>query len=47
MLISKTCILFISDLDLVKEQAVWLDDTQKYKLPEIIVPRMKLPPPGR
>ncbi|XP_018561737.1 osmotic avoidance abnormal protein 3 isoform X2 [Anoplophora glabripennis] len=36
-----------SDLDLVKEQAVWLEDTQKYKLPEIIVPRTKLPTPGR
>ncbi|RZB39348.1 osmotic avoidance abnormal protein 3, partial [Asbolus verrucosus] len=35
-----------SDLEAVKEQAVWLEDAQKYKLPEIIKPRTKLPPPG-
>ncbi|CAH0548957.1 unnamed protein product [Brassicogethes aeneus] len=36
-----------SDLDAIKEKAVWLDDAQKYKLPEMVFPRTKLPPPGR
>ncbi|KAJ8950766.1 hypothetical protein NQ318_011259 [Aromia moschata] len=36
-----------SDLEAIKEQAVWLDDTQKYKLPELVFPRTKLPPPGK
>ncbi|XP_008190588.1 osmotic avoidance abnormal protein 3 isoform X2 [Tribolium castaneum] len=36
-----------SDLESIKEQAVWLEDLQKYKLPDLITPRTKLPPPGR
>lgn len=36
-----------SDLDTIKEQAVWLDDSQKYKLPDIVVQRTKLPPAGK
>lgn len=35
-----------SDLDSVKEQAIWLDETQKYKLPDLVVHRTKLPPAG-
>ncbi|XP_015836301.1 osmotic avoidance abnormal protein 3 isoform X5 [Tribolium castaneum] len=34
-----------SDLESIKEQAVWLEDLQKYKLPDLITPRTKLPPP--
>ncbi|CAH2010923.1 unnamed protein product [Acanthoscelides obtectus] len=36
-----------SDLESIKEQTVWLDESQKYKLPELIVTRTRLPPPGR
>ncbi|XP_049824804.1 osmotic avoidance abnormal protein 3 isoform X2 [Aethina tumida] len=36
-----------SDLEAIKEQAIWLDDSQKYKLPDVIFPRTKLPPPGQ
>ncbi|XP_076257161.1 kinesin family member 3C isoform X1 [Rhynchophorus ferrugineus] len=36
-----------SDLESIKEQAIWLDDSQKYKLPEIVYTRTKLPPAGR
>ncbi|XP_063930392.1 osmotic avoidance abnormal protein 3 isoform X4 [Zophobas morio] len=36
-----------SDLEVVKEQAVWQEDAQKYKLPELITPRTKLPPAGQ
>nr|CAH7747748.1 unnamed protein product [Callosobruchus chinensis] len=36
-----------SDLESIKEQAVWLDESQKYKLPELMVIRTRLPPPGR
>ncbi|XP_066255628.1 osmotic avoidance abnormal protein 3-like isoform X6 [Euwallacea similis] len=32
------------DMDSVKDQAVWLEDSQKYKLPDLIIPRTKLPP---
>ncbi|GJQ75337.1 kinesin-2C [Trypoxylus dichotomus] len=35
------------DLETVKEQAVWLEDSQKFKLPELVVHRTKLPPAGR
>ncbi|KAL3270473.1 hypothetical protein HHI36_021019 [Cryptolaemus montrouzieri] len=35
------------DLEAVKEQAIWLEDTRKYKLPDLVVPRTKLPPAGR
>lgn len=34
------------DLDAVKEQSVWMEDAQKYKLPDLIVPRTRLPPAG-
>lgn len=37
---------FSSDLEAVKEQSVWLEDLQKFKLPELVTPRTKLPPPG-
>ncbi|XP_017771637.1 PREDICTED: osmotic avoidance abnormal protein 3 isoform X2 [Nicrophorus vespilloides] len=36
-----------SNLEAIKEQAVWLDDCQKYRLPEMIVHRTKLPPAGQ
>ncbi|CAH2010924.1 unnamed protein product [Acanthoscelides obtectus] len=36
-----------SDLESIKEQTVWLDESQKYKLPELIVTRTRLPPPGQ
>ncbi|XP_030747526.1 osmotic avoidance abnormal protein 3 isoform X2 [Sitophilus oryzae] len=36
-----------SDLDSIKEQAIWLDDSQRYKLPEVVYTRTKLPPAGR
>ncbi|KAF2880164.1 hypothetical protein ILUMI_26027, partial [Ignelater luminosus] len=35
------------DLEAVKEQAVWIEDSQKYKLPNLVVHRTKLPPAGR
>ncbi|GLV37047.1 Kinesin family member 3C [Carabus blaptoides fortunei] len=35
-----------SDLENIKEQAMWLDESQKYKLPELVVHRTKLPPAG-
>ncbi|XP_056649009.1 osmotic avoidance abnormal protein 3 isoform X1 [Diorhabda sublineata] len=34
-----------SDLESIKEQAIWLEDSQKYKLPELVILRTKLPPP--
>lgn len=40
-------IFFNSDLESIKEQAIWLDDAQKYKLPELIYHRTKLPPAGK
>ncbi|ENN71653.1 hypothetical protein YQE_11751, partial [Dendroctonus ponderosae] len=36
-----------SDLDSIKEQAIWLEDSQRYKLPDLVTPRTKLPPAGR
>lgn len=36
-----------SDIDSIKEQALWLEETQKYKLPEMVTHRTKLPTPGR
>ncbi|CAG9770236.1 unnamed protein product [Ceutorhynchus assimilis] len=36
-----------SDLEAIKEQAIWLEDSQKYKLPDLTIPRTKLPPAGR
>ncbi|KAK5638482.1 hypothetical protein RI129_012777 [Pyrocoelia pectoralis] len=35
------------DLESIKEQAIWIEDSQKYKLPNLVVQRTKLPPPGR
>ncbi|CAG9854445.1 unnamed protein product [Phyllotreta striolata] len=35
------------DLEGIKKQAIWLEDFQKYKLPDLVVPRTKLPPAGR
>ncbi|KAF5293039.1 hypothetical protein FQR65_LT11031 [Abscondita terminalis] len=35
------------DLDGIKEQAIWIEDSQRYKLPNLVVHRTKLPPPGR
>lgn len=34
------------DLDNIREQAVWLEDTQKYRLPDLVIHRTKLPPAG-
>lgn len=34
------------DLEAIKDQAVWLEDAQKYKLPDLLVHRTKLPPAG-
>ncbi|XP_065172485.1 osmotic avoidance abnormal protein 3 isoform X2 [Atheta coriaria] len=34
------------DLESIKEQAVWSDDSQKYRLPELIFKRTKFPPAG-
>ncbi|KAK9884297.1 hypothetical protein WA026_005249 [Henosepilachna vigintioctopunctata] len=36
-----------SNLEAIMEQAVWFEDTQKFKLPDLISPRTKLPTPGR
>lgn len=36
-----------SDLDTIKEQAVWIEDAQKFKLPDVSVQRTRLPPPGK
>ncbi|XP_060534024.1 osmotic avoidance abnormal protein 3 isoform X11 [Cylas formicarius] len=33
-----------SDLEAIREQAIWLDDSQKYKLPDVVVAKTKLPP---
>nr|XP_022899713.1 kinesin-like protein KIF17 isoform X2 [Onthophagus taurus] len=35
------------NLENIKEEAVWLEDAQKFKLPELVVERTKLPPAGR
>ncbi|CAH1102092.1 unnamed protein product [Psylliodes chrysocephalus] len=35
------------DLESIKEHAIWLEDSQKYKLPDLVIPRTKLPPAGR
>lgn len=39
-------LLFVRDLDAIKEQAIWMEDSQKFKLPDLVVYRTKLPPPG-
>ncbi|XP_060534014.1 osmotic avoidance abnormal protein 3 isoform X4 [Cylas formicarius] len=36
-----------SDLEAIREQAIWLDDSQKYKLPDVVVAKTKLPPAGQ
>ncbi|XP_050512578.1 osmotic avoidance abnormal protein 3 isoform X2 [Diabrotica virgifera virgifera] len=36
-----------SDLEAIKEQAIWLEDSQKYRLPDLVIPRTRLPPAGR
>lgn len=36
-----------SDLENIKEQAIWIEDSQKYKLPDLVIPRTKLPPAGK
>ncbi|XP_069692798.1 osmotic avoidance abnormal protein 3-like isoform X2 [Periplaneta americana] len=35
-----------SNLEKIKSEAVWSDDTQRWRLPELIVTRTKLPPAG-
>lgn len=40
-------LIFSSDLDAIKERALWLDESQKYKLPELVILRTKLPPAGK
>nr|CAD7395690.1 unnamed protein product [Timema cristinae] len=35
-----------SNLERIKNEALWSDDAQKWKLPELIIPRTKLPPAG-
>ncbi|KAK4878464.1 hypothetical protein RN001_010970 [Aquatica leii] len=35
------------NLDAIKEQAIWIEDSQRYKLPNLVIHRTKLPPPGR
>lgn len=45
-MIGQAKIFFFSDIEGIKDQAIWLEDSQKYKLPELITPRTKLPPPG-
>lgn len=37
----------VSDLENIKEQAIWIEDSQKYKLPDLVIPRTKLPPAGK
>ncbi|XP_018323560.1 kinesin-like protein KIF17 isoform X1 [Agrilus planipennis] len=32
------------DIETIKRQSIWMDDLQKYKLPDMITPRTKLPP---
>lgn len=36
-----------SDLEAIKDQAVWSEDTQKFRLPEVSLQRTRLPPPGK
>ncbi|XP_044762594.1 osmotic avoidance abnormal protein 3 isoform X2 [Coccinella septempunctata] len=36
-----------SNLEAIKEQALWLEESQMYRLPELITHRTKLPTPGR
>ncbi|KAF5281686.1 hypothetical protein FQA39_LY17707 [Lamprigera yunnana] len=35
------------DLEAIKEQAIWIEDSQRYKLPNLVIHRTKLPPPGQ
>lgn len=37
---------FFRDLEAIKEQAIWMEDSQKFKLPDLVIYRTKLPPPG-
>ncbi|XP_050292806.1 osmotic avoidance abnormal protein 3-like isoform X2 [Anthonomus grandis grandis] len=36
-----------TDLEAIKDQAVWLEESQKFKLPDLVIPRTKLPPAGQ
>lgn len=44
---NNNCNIFSSDIEFIKEQAVWLEESQKYKLPDLVIPRTKLPPAGK
>jgi len=37
---------FFSNSDQIKAEATWNDELEKWNLPEFIVARTKLPPPG-
>jgi hypothetical protein len=43
---NKTCHASCSNLEKIKSEAVWNDESQSWKLPELIITRTKLPPAG-
>ena len=36
--------IIFSDLDNIKQQCIWVDEFQRWKLPEVTLMRVKLPP---
>jgi hypothetical protein len=38
---------FYSNIDKIKMEAVWNDDVQRWKVPDLVVEKTKLPPAGK
>jgi hypothetical protein len=41
-----TCFYSYSNLEKIKSEAVWNDESQCWRLPELVITRTKLPPAG-
>jgi hypothetical protein len=39
--------IFCSNIDKIKSEAVWNDEAQRWKVPDLTVEKTKLPPAGR
>ena len=38
---------YFSNLEKIKSESVWSDETQRWKVPELVVQKTKLPPAGK
>ncbi len=43
----KCIFLLFSNIDKIKMEAVWNDDVQRWKVPDLVVEKTKLPPAGK